>query len=213
LAIIKGHTIDPNELPPTVNSTKDQGFEDQFHGAIHYSPTIPVASPFRSSNQLSNQNHSAGCPGMELDREKLTLQRRQHRKRTWLPYPSRSRPIVPRKSAKVECTTARRDGDRQHLGSENHVKSNLTLTQLSARYPATEVIVPNIINGLGPYLSNMDPPMIARVKTSAAWREPIQAVTDLFTGHARFSKLYNDRGRKAGLTEGRRRGCGCGNTC
>jgi hypothetical protein len=171
---MRGHTIDPRELPPTVNSIKDQGPVHRFHGAVHFSPTIPVANPFRSSNQLSNQDQSASCPGMELDREKLTLRRRQHRKRTWLPYPSRSRPIVPRKSAKVE----------------NHVKSNLTLTQLSARYPATEVIVPNIINGLGPYLSNMDPPMIARVKTSAAWREPIQAVTDLFTGHARFSKIY-----------------------
>lgn len=68
-------------------------------------------------------------------------------------------------------------------------KRNFALTQLSARYPATEVIVPKIINGLGPYLSNMDPPMIARVKTSAAWREPIQAVTDLLNGHARFSKV------------------------
>jgi hypothetical protein len=65
------------------------------------------------------------------------------------------------------------------------------LTQLSARYPATEVIVPNIINGLGPYLSNMDPPMIARVKTSAAWREPIQAVTDLVEDEKRFSMVHD----------------------
>jgi hypothetical protein len=75
-------------------------------------------------------------------------------------------------------------------------KRNFTLTQLSARYPATEVIVPKIINGLGPYLSNMDPPMIARVKTSAAWREPIQAVTDLLDDEKRFSMVHDQLERK-----------------
>lgn len=45
--------------------------------------------------------------------------------------------------------------------------------------------------------------MIARVKTSAAWREPIQAVTDLVEDEKRFSMVHDQfEGKESGAHNG-----------
>ena len=160
-----------------------------------HSPTIPVANPFRSSNQLDGRTRLAigsrntrcylNCllchASYSADEHGSHPRRDQHRL---------DQEEVPQLGALFPRTRTTSALPLQTTLCDERCR----LTQLRARYPAAEVIVPKIINGRGPYLSKHDPPMMAKRNTRAACSEPIQAVTDLLRrGHTGSVRLALNR--------------------